>query len=93
MLKDIVEAQARDGYHLWLRFEDGVSGELDIASIIRFEGIFSPLKNRDEFVRVRVNKELGTVEWPCGADLDPDMLYARIAGLPMPQFKNQPLSA
>ena len=29
---------------------------------------------------VTVNAELGTVQWPNGADLDPDVMYASISG-------------
>lgn len=93
MLKDIVEARVREGYRLYLRFEDGKSGEVDLAEVIRFEGVFAPLTSHDHFAQVRINQELGTIEWPCGADLDPDVLYARITGLPLPQFKSQPLSS
>lgn len=93
MLKDIVEVRALGPYRLHVRFEDGKSGEVDLAQIIRFEGVFAPLKDQTQFSQVRLNRELGTVEWPCGADLDPDVLYARVTGQPIPEFKSQPLSA
>ena len=40
----------------------------------------SPLRDANEFAAVRVNPELGTVYWPSGADLDPDVLYALVTG-------------
>ncbi len=55
-------------------------GEVDIAELIQFEGIFAPLQDHTEFLRVRVDAELGTICWPNGADLDPDVLYAKITG-------------
>lgn len=80
MLKDIVEVQPTKDYRLRLRFEDGREGEVDIAEMIRFEGIFAPLKDHAEFLKVRVDPELGTICWPNGADLDPDVLYAKVTG-------------
>ena len=80
MLKDSIEVQPIQDYRLRLRFEDGIEGEVDIAAMIRFEGIFSPLKDPAEFGKVRVDPELGTICWPNGADLDPDVLYAKVTG-------------
>lgn len=93
MLKDILEARPLEGYRLYLRFDDGTSGEIDLAKVIRFEGVLAPLKDLAQFTQVSVNQELGTIEWPCGADLDPDVLYARLTGQPLPRPKTQPLSA
>jgi hypothetical protein len=89
MLKDIVEVRPLDGYRLYLRFEDGVQGEVDLGTIILFDGVFAPLKDRVHFEQVRVNSEVGTICWPSGADLDPDVLYARITGKPLPHFENK----
>ena len=38
------------------------------------------LDDDDEFRRVRVNGDTGTIEWPNGADLDPVVLYATVTG-------------
>lgn len=83
MLKDIVEVRALGGYRVHLRFEDGVEGELDLGKMIRFKGVFAGLADEREFVRVRVDPELGTIVWPGGADLDPDVLYAAVTGRPI----------
>ena len=87
MLKDIVEARPLEGYRLFLRFEDGAQGEVDLSDMVRFEGVFAPLKDRVNFVQVRVNPELGTVYWASGADLDPDVLYSKITGTPISEFE------
>lgn len=83
MLKDIVEVRHLGGHRLALRFEDGVAGEVDLASTLRFHGIFAPLRDVTEFAKVRVNPEFGTIVWPNGADLDPDVLYAAVTGQPI----------
>lgn len=67
-------------HRLYLRFEDGVAGELDFARRLRFEGVFAPLKDPAVFAQVRIDPELGTIAWPNGADLDPDVLYAELSG-------------
>ena len=88
MLKDIVEVRPAEGYRLFLRFEDGVEGIVDVATMVRFNGVFAPLRNREEFLKVAVNSEIGTICWPNGADLDPDVLYACVTGEAIPQFES-----
>jgi len=83
MLKDIVAANALGDYRLHLRFEDGVEGVVDLAPHLSFRGVFEPLKDPAYFARVRVDPDLGSVAWPNGADLDPDVLYARLSGTPI----------
>jgi hypothetical protein len=78
MLKDIVAVRPVGDFSLFIRFEDGVEGTIDVGRLVSFQGVFEPLKDPAEFARVYVNSELGSVEWPNGADLDPDVLYDRI---------------
>lgn len=80
MMVDVVEVRPLGGYRLYLRFEDGVEGEVDVTGIVPFEGVFAPLGDPARFAEVRVLAELGTVGWPNGADLDPDVLYAKVTG-------------
>jgi len=83
MLRDIVQVKVGDGCELHLRFEDGVEGRVDVAGLVAFTGVFAPLRERGYFQKVRVNPDLGTICWPNGADLDPDVLYAAISGEPI----------
>jgi hypothetical protein len=86
MLKDIIDAKPLDGHRLWLRFEDGIEGIVDLTSCLQFTGVFAALTNREQFNAVQVDRDLGTVRWPCGADLDPDVLYSLVAGVEIPSF-------
>ncbi|MCX6645933.1 MAG: DUF2442 domain-containing protein [bacterium] len=87
MLRDIVEVPHLGGYRVFLRFDDVVSGELDLSSLISFDGVFEPLKDVSYFAKVAVHPELGTIFWPNGADLDPVVLYYRVKGEAIPNFR------
>jgi hypothetical protein len=86
MLKDVISVRNLAGYWLRVRFEDGVEGDVDVSSLLPFEGVFAPLKNPHEFNQVRVNAESGTIEWPCGADINPIILYSAVSGIPIPDY-------
>ena len=86
MLQDVVEVRVLGGHRLYVRFEDGVEGNVDLADLIAFEGVFAPLRDDTRFAEVRINSELGTICWPGGADLDPDVLYARVKGESIPDL-------
>ncbi len=83
MMVDVAEVRPLGDHRVFIRFEDGVSGEVDIAEVITFEGVFAPLRDPVQFAEVRVHPELRTLSWPNGADLDPDVLYARVSGNPI----------
>ncbi|MBL4942303.1 MAG: DUF2442 domain-containing protein [Colwellia sp.] len=60
-------------FKLWLSFDDGSSGEVDLNGML-IGSIFEPLKNIDVFSQVAIDSELETVVWPNGADLAPKYL-------------------
>lgn len=80
MLKDVVAVKPLNDFQLHLYFEDGINGVVDVATLVKFQGVFAPLEDSAYFQLVHVNPELGTVVWPNGADLDPDVLYALVSG-------------
>jgi len=70
MLKDIMEVRPQENHQLYLKFEDGKDGIIDVSSLVEFTGMFAPLNNLDYFQTVKVNPELGTIYGKNGADLD-----------------------
>jgi hypothetical protein len=63
MLKDVVAVQPLEDYRLYLRFEDGVAGVVDLASQLSFRNVFEPLSDPSYFQLAHVDPELGTVAW------------------------------
>lgn len=86
MLKDVTAVVPLPDHRLEITFEDGVTGIVDIKQLVTWEGVFAPLVDPYFFGQVQVDIELGTVVWPNGADLDPDVLYALASGEPLPDF-------
>jgi len=83
MKRDVIQVRPLGGYRVYLRFKDGASGELDLSTMIRFDGVFAPVKDKDYFAKVSVNSDIGTICWPNGADLDPHVLYSAVTGKPV----------
>lgn len=76
MLPRVSKVQVLGSFRLALDFTDGTRGAVDLAPWIAGRGgVFQPLQDPDFFARVSVDREAGTLVWPNGADLDPDMLY------------------
>jgi Protein of unknown function (DUF2442)/Phage integrase, N-terminal SAM-like domain len=64
-----------DGFMLRLDFDDGTTREVDLEDEL-WGPVFEPLRNDSGLFRqVRVDAELGTIIWPNGADMDPDVLH------------------
>lgn len=81
-MKKIVEAEPRKDYRLWVRFEDGVEGEVDLSDLVG-DGVFERWEDAVEFRKVFIDAETDTVAWPGGIDLCPDSLYDDLVGAPL----------
>jgi hypothetical protein len=77
MMLDVIEARYVSGYIVWLRFEDGTEGEVDLSTELHGP-VFEPLRDHAYFGRLRVNPDTGTIEWPNSADFAPEFLYEKL---------------
>ena len=77
MLLDVIEARYVRDFIVWVKFEDGTEGEVDLSQEL-YGPVFEPLKDVNYFKQVTVDPELGTIAWPNGADLAPEFLYEKI---------------
>ncbi len=74
---NVVEARYVRDYVIWLRFSDGLAGEVDLRD--ELDGpVFEPLRAIEVFRSVRLHPELHTITWPNGADLAPEFLHERL---------------
>jgi hypothetical protein len=64
------------GYVVHVRFEDGISADVDLSYLLDYGGVFEPLEDREYFRQLRADAEAGTVVWPNEADIAPETLYA-----------------
>lgn len=73
---NLVEVKPRSHFHLFVRFDDGSSGELDLSAYAG-RGVFSAWNDPGVFEQVRL-ADAGHPEWPGGLDLCPDALYMQL---------------
>ena len=76
------------GTELLLTFEGGDKRRIDLAQFVQFTGVFEPLHDERIFRQVRVSREIGTIVWPNGADLRPDVRFERNVSVPATVPKN-----
>ena len=74
----IIEVKPLQGYRLWLRYADGVEGEVDLSDLAG-RGVFAAWDEREFFESVRTD-ESGALVWGDSLDLCPDALYLRLTG-------------
>lgn len=75
-----INVQPRKGYTIWLRYENGVSGEIDLSDFAN-RSVFKAWADRSLFESVHLSPYRG-ISWPGDLDLCADMLYMRLTDLP-----------
>jgi hypothetical protein len=76
MFPRVIEARHVRDCIIFVRFQDGVEGEVDLRPQLYGE-VFEPLKDAQYFLQFRVDADLHTLVWPNGADFAPEFLYER----------------
>lgn len=61
-------------YTLSLEFEDGTRQRIDFRPVLEGE-VFAPLQDLEVFNTVELDPTFGTIQWPNGADFDPETLH------------------
>jgi hypothetical protein len=83
-LIDVTAVHPLEERKLEITFADGLCAVVDIDRVIKsYTGVFAPLRDEAYFKQVRTDRELGTIVWPNGADICPDVLYSFASGKPI----------
>lgn len=80
MYYDIVKAEYVSDYKIKISFADGSNGIADLKEIISKGGIFSDLKDLDNFKNFTIHDELKVLTWQKEIDIAPETLYLLAVG-------------
>jgi hypothetical protein len=70
----VIAVELKGGLAVHLRFSDGTERDVDLEPYM-VGPVFEPLHDPARFGEVAVDPDLGTIVWPNGADVCPDVLY------------------
>src|ERR1700674_5727380 len=75
--RHVVEARYLGDYKVWLEFNDGRKGVVDLADEL-YGNEFESLRDRDRFAAFVLDYGLATIAWENGVDFAPAYLYERL---------------
>ena len=75
MFIHVIDAKYIEDYRIWLKFNDGAAGEVDLRTELTGE-IFEPIQNLNLFSSFSLQGH--TLSWSNGADFAPEFLRERI---------------
>jgi hypothetical protein len=71
-----IEVKPLPGYRLWVRYSDGVQGEVDLSHLAG-RGVFALWNQPGTFEAVYIGSS-GAIAWSDTIDICPDSIYLRI---------------
>ncbi len=75
----ILEARYIKDCRIFLKFNTGEAGEVDLRDLVYKYQIAEPLRNTEIFSQFYLDS-WPTLAWACGFDVDPESLYFRATG-------------
>jgi hypothetical protein len=73
---ELVEVRHIRDNVVYMRFDSGLAGEVDLSDYVGRGPMFQPLTDESFFKQVFIQG--GTLAWPNGADIAPERLYERL---------------
>jgi len=74
----LVEVKTLPHYRLWLRYDDGVEGVVDLSPLVG-KGVFALWEDEARFAEVHLG-DGGELVWSDEVDLCADALYLKLTG-------------
>ena len=78
--RHVVEARYLGDYKVWLEFNDGRKGVVDLSDELHGEE-HTPLRNRELFSTFYLDYGLASIAWLEGADFAPEFLYEKLKAM------------
>lgn len=83
--------EPRAEYRIYLSYDDGTEGEVDLSKDVERGGVFARLRNPQYFAQVHIS-ESDAVAWDDVLDLCPDTLYLDLTQQTYEQWKAKQLA-
>ena len=77
-----VSVKALEGYCIWVKFSDGVEGEVDLTSLRERGGMLRSWDDRKNFENARFD-DSGDFIWVGDIDLCAEPFYFELSGIPI----------
>lgn len=77
-MRKLIEVQPLPNYKIWLRYDDGVSGEVDLSKYAG-KGVFALWNDYNAFEQVYIG-EADQIAWSDEIDMCPDSMYMELTG-------------
>ena len=78
MIPKPAEVKPLTDFRIWLRYEDGTEGTVDLSDVAG-RGVFAAWNDPAFFRSVRLGSH-GAIEWGASIDICPDAMYLRLTG-------------
>jgi hypothetical protein len=75
--RHVVDARWLGDYKVWLEFNDGRKGVVDLADELHGEEL-EPLRDRERFSQFYLDYGLASIAWLEGQDFTPEFLYDKL---------------
>lgn len=75
----ILEARSLDEYRIWLKFDDGTVGEVNLSHLVG-KGVFKLWSNYENFKNFSIENGR-SLTWSDEIDIDADSLYLKLTGI------------
>lgn len=75
---EITQAKYSDNYTLWLQYNDGKAGYVDLTEHL-WGPAFEPLRDINRFKQFHISPMLGTITWENDVDFAPEFLYEQLS--------------
>ncbi len=86
-----VFVQALEDYRIFLRYNDGVEGELNL-SYLAGKGVFEQWDEDDCFSRVYIDPETNAIAWSEELEIGPDSLYLKVLDVDFQNWKTRSIA-
>ena len=70
-----------EGYRIWLLYDDGVEGVIDLSDMVEHEP-FAPWRDKEFFATALHIDEWGSIRWSDDLDFCRNALYMDLTGKP-----------